>query len=678
VRNVLISGVESVLGSYLAARCLAVYGDRVFCFSHEKDDVLAPDQRADFLIDLAREIAGDAALNAGEMRQRLRCAGGLHASQPGPGIAGIDIHEAWYLTNFTGVRNPAEAFEGVLSACAGMGAKEFNHVVFDAPGRAPADAQILRRCQAHGLRGRIFRASLILGGDGVMLEPGGGVLPRFLSTLHSFKAEIQERLPEYFDLKALRVAAPANALLNVAPVRLVSDVLVRVARADGTAGSSFTIASPENTTVEDFFDRVGIAYELSLLPVEASGDLNAVDRAFRERLKEAEEDADLYVAGGSLEFSAEAYAVAGLEPERAILNEQAQIEILESLRRNQDQALTARRRRAAELPARLEQKTIARDGAELNYYCGGKTGPAVVVLNALGQGLEYWYRLLDNLIEDHRVIIWEPRGTIAPPAPLNLNDQADDLEAVLRHEGIESCHRLGWCTGPKVALAFYLRRPQVVRSLAFLNASLKCDGSPEELDSAYERNVETLCRMVARQPSMAPAVRAALSPGEPSTPSKPEDLEEMSADVLALMNANLKASVLAPFKNDQTTLNYARQSVDFWSRDARPVASKVQVPVFLLSTEHDQVATPAASRAFAELLPWALHVHVKGATHYCFYDRPEFVAGMLRKFFADPDVFVAGQDAPLAGPRASTPRIAPPGAAEPAQPLPVSLESKSA
>jgi pimeloyl-ACP methyl ester carboxylesterase len=274
------------------------------------------------------------------------------------------------------------------------------------------------------------------------------------------------------------------------------------------------------------------------------------------------------------------------------------------------------------------------------------------MLNAFGQGLEYWYRLLDRLIERHRVIIWELRGTADPSPPLRLSDQADDLEAILRHEGIETCHLVGWCTGPKVAIEFQRRHPSAVSSMVFLNASLKCDGSPEELDSVYERNVETLCRMVARQPSMAPSVRAALSPDAQSEAEllKDPENEEMSAGVLALMNVDLKSSVRAPFRNDQTTFNYSRQAVDFWSHDVRPQARDIQVPVFLLSAEYDQVATPAASVAAAELLPRSRHVHVKGATHYCLYDRPEFVAGMLTSFFANPDAFVA-QGEQVAGSR---------------------------
>ena len=59
------------------------------------------------------------------------------------------------------------------------------------------------------------------------------------------------------------------------------------------------------------------------------------------------------------------------------------------------------------------------------------------------------------------------------------------------------------------------------------------------------------------------------------------------------------------------------------------------MPVLLIGTEYDQVATPEASAAAATWFPDARYVHIRGATHYCLYDRPEFVAGLLEAFFAD-------------------------------------------
>jgi pimeloyl-ACP methyl ester carboxylesterase len=100
---------------------------------------------------------------------------------------------------------------------------------------------------------------------------------------------------------------------------------------------------------------------------------------------------------------------------------------------------------------------------------------------------------------------------------------------------------------------------------------------------------------------------------------------------------DLKSHVLAPFRTQETTINYAHQLIDFWAHDSLPKASGIRVPVLLMGTEYDQVATPASSQMAARLFPNARHVHVRGATHYCLYDRAEFVGGLLKKLFENPD-----------------------------------------
>jgi pimeloyl-ACP methyl ester carboxylesterase len=369
--------------------------------------------------------------------------------------------------------------------------------------------------------------------------------------------------------------------------------------------------------------------------VEDFDSLNAIDRSFHERLGDFHSD---LINGTAVLPNTDAYQAAGLEPGRAILDEDAQIALLESIRGSQDKALAARKRRAAELPRKLLHKTLNTRGRELNYYVGGGTGTPIVVLNALGQGLEYWYRLIDCLLESHSVIIWEPRGTVSPPPPFGLCDQVDDVDAVLQQESIDDCHLIGWCTGPKVAVDFYLRRPSMVRSMAFLNGTFKCDGSPEELNSPYEQNLDSVCRMVVRKPAIAASViktfqdRADEREAEILQEPVPE---QRSIAVLKRMNENLKAHVLAPFRTEETTVNYAHQLVDFWSHDVRPKAKDIKVPVLLIGTEYDQVATSEASASAAILFPDARYMHIRGATHYLLYERPDFVAGLLKAFFSD-------------------------------------------
>ncbi|MGZ4843415.1 MAG: alpha/beta fold hydrolase [Candidatus Angelobacter sp.] len=442
--------------------------------------------------------------------------------------------------------------------------------------------------------------------------------------------EIEERSPQYFDFHALRCFAPRNAALNLIAADTASELLLRMARAEIPEGHSCWIGSPEDTAVSALCERLSLAYNLSILPVEDPGTLNAVDRAFHERLGRIQE----YLTGKPERPAGEVNGAA--EPNDAVFGEEDQIELFESVRRNQDNAAASRRQRIANLPGRLIKKTIVRKGSELSYYVAGSTGPVVVLLNALGQSLEYWYRLMDTLMESYRVIIWEARGTISPPQPFGLSDQADDLEEVLRHEDVEACHAVCWCTSPKVAIDFHLRRPSVFLTMTFLNATFKCDGSPEEFDTPYEKNLASLCRMLVKKPAMASSVMKTFqSRSEENEIEILEgpDSEQMSISVLSMMSAELKPYVLGPFRTEETTLNYAHQMMDFWANDSRQKASRVTIPVLLIGAEHDQVISPDSSEMGARLFPNARHVHLTGATHYFLYDRAELLAGLLKMFF---------------------------------------------
>jgi pimeloyl-ACP methyl ester carboxylesterase len=644
MHNILIHGIDSVLGSYVAARYFATSSCRIFYFLATNTQIET--DLAAHVAGLIVELGGTCGLQ--EIQQRLCRIGGDSAAGKSTDESPIAFNEAWCFANSQDSRNIRKALDRALTDSAALGCKEFNWVEFDAAARQGAKMQgeqkgrgtisndeVAQLCKAHGLQYRLFQTSMVLGHGNPVFEHGGAALSKFLFMVHSFKAEIEGRSPQYFDFKALRCVEPADGLINIVTASLASELLVRLARLEETQNSSFSITNPQSTAFSDLCEHIGIAYNLGLLSSKDLTALNAVDRSFHQQIEEV----GCHIAGGAQEFNAEAYVVANLPHQNARIDEERWIAFFESVRHNHDKALAANRQRVAEIPGRLRRKTVSRDKPVLEYFVGGEAGPVIVLLNALGQGLECWYRLLDALMLDYRVIIWEPRGTAGPPLPFGMSCQVDDLDAVLRQEGVDSCHLVGWCTGPKVAIEFYLRRPLAVRSMAFLNGTLKCDGSPEELDSSYERNLETLCRMVVRKPAMATSVQKTLqSPEEKSEIEILEgpDHEEMSVTVLSLMNADLKSFVLAPFRSIETTINYAHQMVDFWAYDVRAKSTQVQVPTLLISAEYDAVATPAATNAAVELLPKALHVHIKGATHYCLYDRPKFVAGLLKAFFANP------------------------------------------
>lgn len=659
MRNILIHRIDSLLGCYFAGQCLAASSDRVF-YSPCASDVVNANEIANLVVRAAEELVPAGGADMSGIRRRLYHLGrdiDVHALGP---AAGLSVDETWYFVNSAAACRRTERIEDLIAASANVGAREFNYVEFDcacAPGphrnngggaATSADhaeeigRAIEQSARIHEMDYRIFRTSLVLGeGEGTTVRQDAGAFSRFLTVLHAFKAEIEERSPHYFDFHALRYFMSADPGINLVSAAWASEALLKVAGAEATVNSQFWVASSRNTPVSEICENLGIAYNLGLLPCANRAELNAVDRAFLERLEQAGCD----VFPGNEPAQKEFFALARMSAEKPVLDSDALARVFESVRQKQDDSLAARRREVETLPNRLEARTIPRKDSELKYIAGGKGGAPVVILNALGQGLEYWYRLLNHLVPSHRVFIWEPRGTVAPLPPFGVADQVDDLEAVLNHEGIESCHLVGWCTGAKVAIEFYLRRPSSVKSITFLNGTLKCDGSPEELDSPYEHHLESLCRMMMKKPATAAAVRKTLNSREAEENEtdilETADLEQMSVRVLSLMNGDLKASVLAPFRTAETTLNYAHQMVEFWTHDIRPKAAQVDVPVFLMSAEYDQVATPASSFAAAGLFTNARHVHVSGATHYCLYDRAEFVASLLAKFVADPDGYVA-------------------------------------
>lgn len=649
--DIAIHGLDCLLGSYFAARFLQTCHDRIFYLA-EPDGAIGQRAVLDPVIYASLRFYDKTAvvLSHQEIESRLRQIPGSFDALSATGIAAL-----WCFTSPTFNRTSRATIDRLLSACNDYCIKEFNYVEFDVIGvvdelyktqhaigepnreEAISAGQVAQYCRERSIPCRIFRTSLIAGSGHPALEHSS-MLSRFLSILHSLKAEIEERLPQYFDFRTVRCFAPANATLNLISAIQASDLLLGISRNPATTGSCFSIVSPGNTRFSDLCERIGIAYSIGLLSVDDFTALNAVDRIFYERLVGLEQS---LVRGALQPPATEAYRTAGLSLEDGAFDEDGQIVLFERLRRDQDEDLAAGKCRAEELPARLRRKTVIVHGSELTYYIGGEKGTPIVVLNALGQGLEYWYPLLDNLIGSHRVIIWEPRGTVAPLPPFGLADQVDDVDAILQHEAIESCHFVGWCTGPKVAINFYHRRPSAVRSMVFLNATFKCEGSPEELDSPYEHNLESLCRMLMRKPAIAASVMKTFTNLETEEADGLEgnDGEQASVNALSKTNFKLKPYIVAPFQTEETTRNYAQQLIDFWRCDVRPRAAEVEAPVLLIAAQYDRVATPAASQDACEFLPNARYVYLKGATHYCMYDQPKFVANLLITFFENPDSY---------------------------------------
>ena len=511
-------------------------------------------------------------------------------------------------------------YVGSIYECAGNGPSE------NGPAPSADEQEVLAVCAGRGISARSFLTSWTVGEQFLPYSAGGGMLG-LLSALNNVIAEVQERMPEYFDYQALRIAAPSGSALNIVSAERAVEHMLAIASKEQARGERRCIVSSEDTPWQEFCDLLGEIYGISLLTVENREELTGIDRL--------------------LESSAPALAVALARPgisafqegeaQGLEIDEAGQRALLKAIRKKQEKARLERNQRAAALTEKLEKRTIPREGSDLTYLIAGETGDYVLLLNALGQGLNYWSRLIDRLMHNYRVIVWETRGMFSESRPLRLSDHVEDIEAIMRQENIESCHLVGWCTGPQAAVEFYVRRPEAVRDMVFLNCAFKFADHPE-FETAYGKNLETLCRVMLDKPATTPSIRRSLSvsPDIDIDLMDESDIKGLAMKVLALTNVDLRNDVLAPFQTEVTMINYAHQILDLATYPTLEHSPKVEVPILVLGCECDQVAKPAKASTAAQLFPDTRHIELPGASHYSFYDRPELVAGIMENFFHDP------------------------------------------
>lgn len=345
---------------------------------------------------------------------------------------------------------------------------------------------------------------------------------------------------------------------------------------------------------EALAELIGDAFDVEILFSADPSSLSAVDRLFESRLGEER----LFLEAADLEEFAARFA---------------------SWTRQQAAARRAERERLAGFPGPDTLRSLG----ELQYHSFGDRGPTVVIVNAIGMGLEYWDRLIDRLSPDHRVVIWKLRTAG------NLDDQVADVAAIVEEVAQGPVHLVGWCSGPKVCLRYAAAHPERVASMVFLSGTY---GDPST-ETDYQKRLGKVFELLERSPGMAKAVRGILTDSTAVAAGLSEQAGDFAQDpeVLARADPSLHSALVAPYRSDESILAYVKQIRDFWSRS---LDAGVSAPTLVVGAELDRVALSRLGLEFAQSLPRGRFVEMPGATHYCMYDRPDEVADLIRDFLA--------------------------------------------
>ena len=213
----------------------------------------------------------------------------------------------------------------------------------------------------------------------------------------------------------------------------------------------------------------------------------------------------------------------------------------------------------------MEQVEVG--GHRIAYREKGSGWP-LVLLHGWPLDSRQWWRQLDALSDEFRVVAWDAPGAGAssdPPETARLADWADWLAAFVDALGLAPAHVGGLSFGGGLALELFHRHPKVVRSLILMSAYAGWGGSlaPEEVQRRLELTV--------RNTELPPVQWA------------PDLIETLLAEGSSAELADELATMIADFHPAATKTSLRA----FAEADLSDMLADVDVPTLLLYGELD-------------------------------------------------------------------------------------------
>ncbi len=252
------------------------------------------------------------------------------------------------------------------------------------------------------------------------------------------------------------------------------------------------------------------------------------------------------------------------------------------------------------------------NGAVLRYEVSGQ-GKPIVLVHEMGGTLNSWDKVAPLLARSHRVLRYDQRGaglSEKASGQLALDDLADDIDALVRHAGIdEPVVLVGAAVGAAVAMRHALKRPAAVDCIIGFSPVTHCPADRRGGVLAHAGRIETEgLRMLA--PTSIPNIL-------------PEALRQDEQAFLAA-----RARWLA---NDPRS--FAAIYRMFAHLDLSPHYAALRTLCLLIGASHDGLRPPADVAALAKALPHASYRELPTG-HIAAVQTPDLVVKTVRDFLA--------------------------------------------
>ncbi|MFV9507895.1 MAG: alpha/beta fold hydrolase [Oscillochloridaceae bacterium umkhey_bin13] len=248
------------------------------------------------------------------------------------------------------------------------------------------------------------------------------------------------------------------------------------------------------------------------------------------------------------------------------------------------------------------------NGIRMHYEHVG-TGAAVLLIHAFPLAGAMWQTQLAALRTHYRVIVPDLRGfgrTDAPPGPATMDQQADDLAALLRHLGIAHATIVGLSMGGYIAFALWRRHRELVTALVLADTRAGADHA--EGRAAREANA----RLVEEQGAAVLADR--LIPNLVASSAS----ETIRNELRSLISANSPTGIAAALRGMAIR------------PDSTPDLPTITVPTLVLVGEQDTLTPPSEATMIHEGIIGSQLVSIPGVGHMSNLEQPEaFNAALL-------------------------------------------------
>lgn len=251
------------------------------------------------------------------------------------------------------------------------------------------------------------------------------------------------------------------------------------------------------------------------------------------------------------------------------------------------------------------------NGITLHFkHEGTREGFPMVFINALGTDLRIWDGIVPHFVDRYQVIRYDKRGhglSDCPPAPYSIRDHATDLSELLDRLGISRAILVGISVGGMIALDYAATWPERVHALVL------CDTAPQIGTAAmWNERINTLREL--GMDSMGDAIL--------SRWFAPSFAAKSPASYRGYYNMLTRTPV-----EGYTGTCEAIRDADLTSA-ARTIAARALV----LCGAEDISTPPDLAIGLVELMPNATFQEIPGAAHLSCIEKPDAVAGHIKRF----------------------------------------------